>query len=554
MVPIAVPSMSNEELRSIDTFIDDLDTLVITGLNAIEEEDLDNSILIRSLFDDSDEDSTAIETMTTESISEAFLGSGNKPRTDDRTDFEISENAKLYPKEGRAKLKTADLKSYLRMVERCQKGMTTKFALLEPLDQDAGLERLKKSYNVMTRRDELRKEIEDADMDDVFHIPLEYDENGIPTSKKSVYLLDTTHGVDLGQVIKASALYALKSPVEYHPQNISWSGEKILASCEDDLKEKIIQSAKSVPVAKRGGPVYLYLMNALIISTSEKAMRGLTEKISSLKLTSFNGENVLTAGSYLKGALNLLDAHERTPKDINLLIFRIFESGTTSEFTDYVKSVQSSLETSKLFGHDNKMTPEQIITAFENKYSDLLGQDQWVAKTTTDSPSAFSAETSTGKICFNCGALDHIVPECPKPRDENAIKQRRALFNKGNQNGRQGGRGRGRGGRGRGGRGGRGGRSGRGGRNNGQNGGTDSDNQSSTTDDVNLKKPPKAGESHKKTIAGKQLLWCGLCGKWGVHDTAQHPSDDKGDNEQAEGNYATVNSLSFAGAVCASLN
>ena len=122
------------------------------------------------------------------------------------------------------------------------------------------------------------------------------------------------------------------------------------------------------------------------------------------------------------------NAHERTPKDINLLIFRVFESSTTSEFTDHVKSVQSTLETSQLFGQNNKMTPEQIITAFENKYSDLLGQDQWVAKITTDSPSAFNAETSSAKICFNCGDLGHIVPECPKPRDENAIQQRRSIL------------------------------------------------------------------------------------------------------------------------------
>ena len=152
--------------------------------------------------------------------------------------------------------------------------MTSKFALLEPFDQDAGLERLKKSYNVMTRRDELKKEMEDADMDDVFHIPLEYDDNGIPSSSKTINLLDTSHGVDLDQITKASALYALKSPAEYHPQNNAWSGEKILASCEDDLKEMIIQSAKSISVAKRGGPVYLYLMNALIIATSVSQSNG----------------------------------------------------------------------------------------------------------------------------------------------------------------------------------------------------------------------------------------------------------------------------------------
>ena len=69
------------------------------------------------------------------------------------------------------------------------------------------------------------------------------------------------------------------------------------------------------------------------------------------------------------------------------------------------------------------MTAEEIITAFQNKYSDLLGQDQSIAKTTTDSPSAFTTENSSETN----GELGHTVLGCPKPRDENAIKLRRSI-------------------------------------------------------------------------------------------------------------------------------
>ena len=189
--------MSYEDLLNIDNIAEDLTALVVTGLNALEEDELNNSILIHRLFDSSSEEDDKTTTsgyiMATPSFSEAFLGAGNNPRTEDWTDLEIAKKAKTYPKESRETLKTSDFKSYLRMIERCQKGITSKFALLEPLDQDAGLERLKKSYNVMTRRDELKKEIEDADMDDVFNIPLEYDDNGIPSSSKFINLLETSH-------------------------------------------------------------------------------------------------------------------------------------------------------------------------------------------------------------------------------------------------------------------------------------------------------------------------------------------------------------------------
>ena len=58
---------------------------------------------------------------------------------------------------------------------------------------------------------------------------------------------------------------------------------------------------------------------------------------------------------------------------------------------------------------------------------------------------------------------------------------------------------------------------------------------------------------------GKSLKWCGRCGKWTDHDTAHHPGNSeahtKEGDEVPEGNVATVlNTRTFAGAVCSSLN
>ena len=489
---------------------------------------------------ESDDTSTIMTTL------EQFLGAGNTVLATDRSSIEVAEGAKTYPKEERNDLKTKDNKGFHKMIEKCCEGTEVKFGLLTPISEDSDQERLDKTYSVITRLKQLKENIIESDMEDVFVIPTSFDSNGLPDKAESVNLLDTCHGVTMEQVKKATALYALKSSAGWHPQNILWSGKKILNSCESNLRDKIVEAAEEVKMELRGGPVYLFLMNDLIMATSAKAMRGLTDKLTSLKLTAFDGENVLKAGSYLKGALTLLRAHNKIPQDINLLLFQIFRKCSTTEFVDYVKSIESMLDTSQLFGQSLKLSPEDIINTLETKYSDLLGRDQWDAKSTSkDQGSAFSAETGKQDvICYNCGELGHIIPDCPKPKDDAAINARRNIIT-GNRNssGGGGGNGRGRGGRGRGGR----GRGGRGGRNGGRGGRGGSQTQNDNNDQNNannkekeLKTPPKPGDSHKKTIQGKSLHWCGRCGKWDDHATQDHltPTNNSDANTVPEGGMA----------------
>ncbi len=74
------------------------------------------------------------------------------------------------------------------------------------------------------------------------------------------------------------------------------------------------------------------------------------------------------------------------------------------------------------------ITLEDLIGQFKTKYLDLIRRDAWLAKSTTqDQASAFVAQTGSSKgggnmlICFNCGGC-HGVPDCPQPRNEEAIK------------------------------------------------------------------------------------------------------------------------------------
>ena len=101
-------------------------------------------------------------------------------------------------------------------------------------------------------------------------------------------------------------------------------GEKILNSCDATLRDKLIESTRGWSPMHKGGPTYLKLLMGLIVATSKKSLRLLLNKISTLKLTDFNGEDVGRAVSFLRGASLILNDNNALPSDFLHLILNIY--------------------------------------------------------------------------------------------------------------------------------------------------------------------------------------------------------------------------------------
>ena len=55
--------------------------------------------------------------------------------------------------------------------------------------------------------------------------------------------------------------------------------------------------------SEKGGPTYLVIMIKKIISTSGTAIRGLTKKIETMKLSDYDGENVLHCATFMSSVI-----------------------------------------------------------------------------------------------------------------------------------------------------------------------------------------------------------------------------------------------------------
>ena len=68
--------------------------------------------------------------------------------------------------------------------------------------------------------------------------------------------------------------------------------------------------------------MYYFCLNHIIISTSEKALRDIVEKLQNLCINNIDDEDVQKAVSYICAAVNILDSYSCSPNDLQIFMFR----------------------------------------------------------------------------------------------------------------------------------------------------------------------------------------------------------------------------------------
>jgi hypothetical protein len=67
--------------------------------------------------------------------------------------------------------------------------------------------------------------------------------------------------------------------------------------------------------------------------------------------------------------------------------------------------------------------PDQILEAAKNKYVQLMSFHHCYHITTKGNPPSGFISENSNRTCFNCGDPGHIMPTCPKPKNEELIQK-----------------------------------------------------------------------------------------------------------------------------------
>jgi hypothetical protein len=208
--------------------------------------------------------------------SSTWLG-GEVPHSTPRNSNALSSVGLGILKKDRSSLQQKDKKTYFKVCDNAIKGLENKFTQLQSIDEKSTLDHLKKVYSVVNRFADLQHQVEQNDMGDVFTIPSQFTLDPttghyIPSpSATAINLFTDANLVSLETARHANAYFA-QYGARYHGENVLWSGEKILNSCDSSLRDKLVESTRDWPKADVWGPTYLKLLLNLVLSTSRKSL------------------------------------------------------------------------------------------------------------------------------------------------------------------------------------------------------------------------------------------------------------------------------------------
>jgi hypothetical protein len=143
------------------------------------------------------------------------------------------------------------------------------------------------------------------------------------------------------RVRMSNRIYAERSTDRLHPQNLAWTQELLLNSCDSTFRSDIEARLMNIPDNEQGGAlIYHMLLNSLISSTSE-ASRGVVRKLESLSVTDFAGENIHNFCATFNNVVLRLGLCGATPTDLAGIFLERLQTCTVDEFRSLLTTLKN---------------------------------------------------------------------------------------------------------------------------------------------------------------------------------------------------------------------
>jgi hypothetical protein len=306
-------------------------------------------------------------------------------------------------------------------------------------------DKLDDTYNLSSAIDKMKENHIKFDLHDVFKVVMVDPEDPYNKVLKTVDLYTDYGSIEVSDVAASNRFYStmLRDPNGAISENLKVTLEYLVNNTDENLVLKINETYLSHPVEERGGPLFFKLLMDLLQNNSAEAAEYLVNVVKNLKISNFDGENVLKVVSLIRGAVkrltNLKDARGQSalPTDLADHLLDVFQTSSVEDFNSLFKHfrLQSKIATFRAkSGSSSTPTIDEILQFAENQYHLMKSTGKWTgvdAKTNeTFFIAALQAATSTGTkftICFNCGG-SHSFKNCPKPADKTRIRANQKLF------------------------------------------------------------------------------------------------------------------------------
>ena len=416
----------------------------------------------------------------------------NRFRREVRTANELIGSSTSIPNWKRQLLKPVDLEKYRINATR---GLTDKFSLMSVSGSSVdGVELLQENVDTTKLIDKVKEHCVSYGMDDVFNIVTpNATVPGTILPEKTKDLFDDYSTLTKAQV-QTSIRFYREHGQDYDLNNLRWSANFLSNCCDKNLSAKMDERMANYSTAERGGPLYFFEMMQAILTLTTDAATLMKDKLRTLKMQDFLGEDVHRAATLIRGTIKRLQMIDDVPSDLTKQLIAIFLTCSVPEFVQIFSTITSLHTLGPLTGGVT-YEPASIIEIAESAYIKL----STVWNVPNNAKSSTFLTQNRDVTCWGCGAKGHTIDDCPhksdaekkKIRDEHRRNFKNDRKNSGGSNGKSG-------------------------------------DGSGLTPNQLLKAAPKPGEKQTKFILGKDRKWCAICKKWTLtHGTAQHRGKKK---------------------------
>ncbi len=282
---------------------------------------------------------------------------------------------------------------------------------------------------------------------------------GAMTIRQGANILRDWFSMTLQHVTESVALQLDFVSDATHRQNLVWSFQCIMDGLDADLKTFVLSKISNLdPAIGRTGPVAFMIVAQRILQTTENLAQKVINGFIALRLTHFEGENVIDAIFTLRNVLKFLrhgEANAFAPRTTLVILCDVFRGTSVAVHRAFVQQAQDIIL-------KNETDPEVIFDHLQLKHEELLLADRWVP--TEKKPAAFVLHDSKTRTFVD-------ADKDKDDKDKDTKKQRPTHDKSGRK--------------------------------------------------IDYT-PPKNGESHTRTCEGVTEYWCGKCGRWGSHLTSKH--------------------------------
>lgn len=360
-------------------------------------------------------------------------------------DAKMQVDTRLWQKEHRSELTHEAKQSFATHVAGYALYKSNKLsAPSTSTDADVSLTKLHNLHNQLRA---LREHMRLYDVFDVFMIVVPQDvANGADLVRHAngQYALDLFHNyarITTPMVANSNAWYTHWISDTFVHENLMYSLKALKSNTEPSLWNKCLEIYDEYPRHCQGGPLMLSILLTRIQNVSESAIANHLEKVSRLKISKLEGENVDEAISLIKTAHSILISASTpdqnfVPDDFPKTVLKVLQTSSVSDFNMIFKEEQREAERAadKRGGRPVWPTISELTNLASNTYRRFETEGRWNASRRIKQ-SGFSAATPHAPPrplrhlkCFNCGSEEHMATACPHPRDERKIAQNRKTY------------------------------------------------------------------------------------------------------------------------------